>query len=74
MRAAGRIAGLEVDRWLLLTSLTRRCHPEIRPAVYKRLIRSGASVASIRIAVCSMTPVRGRTCRSLTSPQTDNNV
>jgi len=71
MRAAGRIAGLEVDRWLLLTS---RCQPEIRLAVYRHPIRPGARVAGIRIAVCSTSPVRGRQCRSLTNLQTDNDV
>lgn len=64
------MAGPGFGAWLLLTSLSSGCLLEIRPVVYGRLSRPDASVANVRVAVCSMTPVRSWKCRSLTSTQT----
>lgn len=56
---------------LLLSSLSSGCLVEIRPTTYGRLVRPGGVVANVRVAICSLTPVRGWKCRSLSSTQTD---
>lgn len=70
MRTARRLGALAALA-LLLSSLSSGCLVEIRPTTYGQLIRPGGNVANIRVAICSMTPVRGWKCRSLSSTQTD---